>query len=42
MNRHPVTKSEGEKSMRHSIALVTIAAAVLFLMLASSTPVALA
>jgi subtilase family serine protease len=42
MNKRSATKSEGEKFMKRSIALSTIAAAVLFLAFASSTQVALA
>src|SRR5271170_4699519 len=42
MHRRFATKSEGEKSMKRSIALLTIAVAALFLVFASSTPVALA
>jgi subtilase family serine protease len=42
MHGYPVTKSEGEKSMRQFIAFVTTAAAVLLLMSVLSTPVAFA
>src|SRR5579859_2652001 len=42
MTRHFTTNLQGEKSMKRSIALLTTAAAALFLVIASSTPVALA
>jgi subtilase family serine protease len=42
MNRHPVIESQGEKAMRHPPAFLSISAAVLFLMFASSIPGALA
>jgi subtilase family serine protease len=42
MNQRSATKSKGEKSMKRSIALLTVLAAALFLVFASSAPVAVA